>query len=128
MSDERSNADILRAAKERIADQGHFVMGEMAWDRRGRSVDPLSEDAWRWNARGAIYRESGVRPTGWKETRETSLYGLLDKAARAIAERRGDRRLIDHADNLGHMLTLRAFDDAIAAAEKTESETMATAS
>lgn len=118
MSTERTHAEILRAARALIADRGHFVMGALAWNRRGRQVDPQSPDAWRWNARGAIYLESGVRPTDWKATPSGSLYGLLDRAAVAIAEKIGDRRMIDHADNLGHAFTLQALEDAAVMAEQ----------
>lgn len=115
-----SNADILRAAKRLIEEQSHFVMGAPAWNRKGREVDPLSPDAWRWNSRGAIWAASGVRPLAFKELAQDRLvYRLIDESAHRIAETQGIRLPVgkDMADNLGHALTLKAFDDAIASAE-----------
>lgn len=126
----RSDADILRAAKARIADQGHFVAGTPAWTRDGRMVDPTSPEAWRWNARGAIHAESGIRPTPWQDrgtSKAQRLYDLLDAAVCPLAEEAATapgmqwlRAAPDPSDNLGHALTLQAFDDAIALAESGE--------
>lgn len=112
MSDERTCADILRAAKVRIEDQGHFVMGELAWNRQGRKVDPLSEEAWRWNPRGALL-------TVADRTTADRLYRFIDEAAWAVAKTNGMfyPAGTDVADNLGHALAMQAFDRAIALAE-----------
>lgn len=133
MTEERTNADILRSAKARISDQRNFVMGAYAWDRKGRAVDATSSDAARWSPRGAIYAESGTRPLPFKERdRDHTLYRLLDRAAQGVPHFRvgawalGDvihecRCLHDVSDNLGHALALQALDGAIALAEEAES-------
>jgi hypothetical protein len=114
MSDTRTNAEILRAAQTRILDQRNFVMGAFAWNRQGRRVEVTAPDAARWNARGAIYAESGVHPSKWNESdRGHVLYQYLDRAAREI----GGNKPYDVADNLGHPLTLQALDRAIEIAE-----------
>jgi hypothetical protein len=135
MNATRTTAEILRAAKERIADQGHFVMGATAWNRQGRQVEPTSSDAWRWNARGAIYAESGIRPRPWKEHgQDHQIYQLLDRAARGLPHERvgawgdGDVKhncmcLHQVDDTLGHAGALQALEDAAILAEANESET-----
>jgi hypothetical protein len=120
MSDIRTTAEILRAAKERIADQGHFVMGAWAWNRKGVEVDPINPAAWRWSARGAIWAESGVRPLPFKERdRDQQAIRLLDQASEALAARHDIRLPVgkDYSDNLGHALTLQALEDAAVLAE-----------
>jgi hypothetical protein len=124
VTETRTHAEILRAAKERISDQGHFVMGVLAWNRQGRQVEPTSPDAWRWNARGAIYAESERRPLPFKElARDWAPYRLLDRAALAICNAQGwffpAGTNVD--DNLGHALTLQALEDAAMLAEAAES-------
>lgn len=120
MIDTKTTAEILRAAKDRIADQGHFVMGALAWDRQGRQVEATSPDAWRWSARGAIYAASGIRPLPFKELdRDRAPYRLLNEVAWKIAEAQGwffpAGTNVD--DNLGHALTLQALEDAAVLAE-----------
>lgn len=129
MNEQQAYADILRLAKLRISDPDHFVMGVWAWDRKGRDIDPLSSDAFRWSARGAIYVESGVRPKPWKErNRDHVLYRLLDRAARQLPHERPSawglgvqvheckcRHQVD--DNLGHEITLQALEMAAVMAE-----------
>lgn len=123
MTDERTDAEILRAAAARIADRGHFVLGALAWDRAGRTVDPQSPEAWRWNARGAICAESGIRPIDCGKSslsRPTErLYALLDAAATAVAEANEIRfpAGTDLADNIDHPLSLQALEDAARAAD-----------
>lgn len=106
-SEDSTPADILRAAARRIDDRQHFVMGALAWNRKGREVEPQSPDAWRWNARGALVAECGM-------TRAERLYALVQSAAKVIAEEIGQRQLLaqDTTDNIGHALTLRALEDA----------------
>lgn len=135
MIETRTTAEILRAAKERIADRGHFVMGATAWNRQGRQVEPTSPEAWRWNARGAIYVESGIRPMPWKEHgRDHQIYQLLDRAARELPHERvgawgaGDVKhdcncLHQVDDTLGHAGTLQALEDAAVLAETDECTT-----
>jgi hypothetical protein len=121
----RTTAEILRAAKERIADPDHFVMGVWAWNRQGREVEPTSPDAWRWNARGAIYVESGLRPLPFKEvTQDRAAYRLLDEAAWVVLRAQGWNIAIgqDPSDNLGHALTLQALEDAAVLAETDEGQ------
>jgi hypothetical protein len=112
MSETRTHAEILTAAKARIADQRHFVMGALAWDRNGRLVDATSPDAWRWNPQGAIYAESDTR------TEADRAYQLIDRAAWEVATEQGWHfpAGTDVADNLGHALALEMFDRAIALA------------
>ena len=95
-------------------------MGCWAWNRRGQACDPLAPEAWRWNARGAIYAESGVRPTDPKVTRSGTLYGFLDDAAEAVFAEHGLHIPIgwEKAENLGHALTLRALEAAAKLAEE----------
>jgi hypothetical protein len=110
MSDTRTHAEILTAAKARIADQRHFVMGALAWNRDGRMVDAASPDAWRWNPRGAIYAEIA----SWNEADRA--YQHIDRAAWEIVKEQGWHfpNGTDVADNLGHVLALEMFDRAIA--------------
>jgi hypothetical protein len=126
MIETKTDAEILRAAKELIADQSHFVMGVWAWDRQGREIDPTSSDAWRWNARGAIYAVSGTRPLPFKEVdQDRAPYRLLNEVAWKIAREQhwGFPAGTNVDDNLGHALTLQALEDAAVLAEANESET-----
>lgn len=80
----------------------------------------MSPDAWRWNARGAIWATRGVRPLVFKElSRDHEAYQLINEAAWNIVKAKGwsfpNGTNVD--DNLGHALTLQAFDDAISRAE-----------
>lgn len=57
---ERTPAEILRAARERISDPTHHARYQFAVERDGRACEPGSEKASAWCAAGSVLCEIGA--------------------------------------------------------------------
>lgn len=102
-----SAADILRAARDKIAEPNHWTKGEYARDKNGNSVDAQAPDAVCWCARGAFY---AVRPHG------DNMHALVH-LREAIHERAGHGGIVRLNDGSDHADVLAVFDRAIQLAE-----------
>jgi hypothetical protein len=74
---ERSTAEILRAARERIADPARWTKGTFARTEAGREVSAQAEIAVRWCARGSLYRECGSACTNTTRRAEQTLRDVV---------------------------------------------------
>ena len=117
---ERSVADVLRAAKERISDPKSWCRGAFAKAEDRRHVAPTSDRACRWCAIGAMQAETAVL------TQRVQAGRLLDQAMSDLVSR--DFVLVTGVnDGIGqptklprresHRLVLRIYDRAIQLAE-----------
>jgi len=104
---EPSVADVLRAARAKIAEPEHWAKGADALNAAGKWADPLSADAVSWCAIGAL----GVSGRYWMQACDLMESLLPDSCDRDVA-RFNDDPTTTHAD------ILALFDRAIAAAEK----------
>ena len=100
-------ADILRAAKARIATPERWTRGRMARDEDGNGVQSVSEHACAWCSIGAVEAETGASTSA------------LVRALRALNRAIDNKPIDDWNDAPGrtHAEVLAAFDRAIAIAE-----------
>jgi hypothetical protein len=104
-----SPADILRAARERIATPERWNQGWFAADAAGREVSSVSPIACSWCALGAVYATSGG-------ARGADVEALLIAALPAECSA-GDVGYFNDLPATTHADVLALFDRAIAAAE-----------
>lgn len=96
--------EVLRWARDLIADPERWCQGALAENAECEPVDYDSPDACRWCALGAVYRASPKTPDG-----DAAIFYLHDAAR--------PRGLIDANDNQDHAAVLDLYDRAIALAE-----------
>ena len=106
---ERSLADVLRAAKERISDPERWTTGTEAIDQFGRPVEPTAPGAVAWCMAGAVAAE-GVRATSYPAKAASPIGALLNEAV----DHQGVGPFNDGAE---HDEVLAALDRAIELAE-----------
>lgn len=108
---ERSPAEILRAAKERISDPANWTQRKLARNHRSDPVKPDAPSACRFCAIGAVAAEGG------DASPNTSLRLWLDRATRDVSSGRVPSiiSLNDGGITRGfaHRRVLEAFDRAI---------------
>jgi len=90
--------DLIRQARNRIADKKHWTTGALARDAYGHRVGPKSDEAVCWCALGALRR-------GAKEASDVSRACVLLGHSSAWLSEINDR--------LGHQAVLDMFDKAI---------------
>ncbi len=101
-----ANAQILRAARARIADELHWTPWNLARDETGRAVSPKSPRAVCWCAFGALGAEG------------SNLDSIEAQALRKAAAKLFKTESAGYVnDVLGHAAVLAMYDAAIAAAE-----------
>lgn len=111
-ADTRTPAEILKAARARIADPAHWCQNVNARSAKGNGVRYSSPRAVAWCAFGAINAE--VRDPMSQAARDTQQQ--LDAAARGVF-----RRYVTAINDEGtHEDVLAMYDAAIAAAEAEE--------
>ena len=119
-------AELLRAARERIADKEHWAQGRLAVDARNREVPPNDPRAERWCAIGALCRVADAPNTSrlWTEPGAPRVYGHLIAAAEDELGNAQDslEAVMGINDGPGHRAVLRLYDRAIALCEKQEAD------
>ena len=105
-----TTAEILKRAKAKIENPGHWCQGFPAKDVRGRSAKPHSDYAVRWCAIGALDSVSGRFDALWYMKARDCLMTSAIECGNAI----GIAHLNDHSD---HATVMRMYDLAIAKAE-----------
>lgn len=113
---ERSTAEILRAARERIADPERWGKGAFAYDGLGQSVGPWREAAVCWCARGAVHRECGSASSRSAHRAEETLTEAVERLEFDVPDDAEPIAWVnDHHD---HEVVLALFDRAIELAEE----------
>lgn len=98
---------IVERARALITDEAHWYRSELARDARGMGVCPLSDDAVKRCALGALLA-SAYEITGGHRM-------AYDLAIRAIQPLYGTATLVKVNDVRGHAAVLALFDEVIAA-------------
>lgn len=103
-----ASADIIRAARARIADPKNWTECASARDAQGRAVSSINPKACSWCALGAVLSVSHGKGNAELVALETAVDQLFP-----------DQVFIAGVnDNLGHAAVLQMYDAAIAAAER----------
>lgn len=101
-------ADMLRAARARIADPKNWTQGALARDSNGREAPEASEKAVCWCARGAYYAEDFSSFYGGEEMLDLAAMELFDSYVENVNDYR------QHSD------VLALYDRAIELAEQAQ--------
>lgn len=100
-------SEILRAARDKIADPARWTQNAHALDRYGEVVDAKDERAVRWCAMGALLPELDGKPMSIKD----AVYRHLESAL-------GSTDYVTNVnDRGGHAAVLNLYDRAIAIAD-----------
>jgi len=121
-----TEVELLKAARELIADPAHWVTGYLAVDEYGNPVTTSSQEACKFCAMGAVYHTefwaySTLRHSALERLDEISSEMLSTKAGDAdidLADMDEMRAVALVNDYLGHTAVLEVFDQAIAQAEQ----------
>lgn len=99
--------EVLRGARELLADEAHWVRGDFARNASGASVLSTSTDACAWCLVGAMRNKAGGKTDAYFSA-FSAIFRLL---------RNGHTRLSDFNDTHSHAEVLDLLDRAIAAEE-----------